>query len=307
LEYLNEYLIPVGLTIYICDMSTNLYQTIYQRLGCIPFDSESLELLNDSKYDSYIKIVYAPKGMRLRVDFNEYHTKEPTLFFINSNQYLHFIHLVNEGYFLYYNRDFYCVQIHDHEVACDGLLFNNIYQMPKTTLTTKEDVIIKSILEQMVEEFEIGASTQEEMLRIYVKQIIIRATRLWKKQQLGALEREPHQEIEFFREFSRLVEMHYRSMHMVGDYAELLGVAPKTLTHKFKRFELPSPNEVIKERILLEAKRLLIHTSLSAKEIAYDLGYEDPAYFNRLFSKKIGDSPSVFRKKYTEGKNVQLE
>jgi len=63
----------------------------------------------------------------------------------------------------------------------------------------------------------------------------------------------------------------------------------------------------LKDRILLEAKRLLIHTTLSAKEIAYDLGYEDPAYFNRLFSKKIGDAPNVFRKKYLEGKNVQLK
>lgn len=288
-------------------MATPLYQSNYQRLGCIPLHSDALELLNNPEYDQYIKIVYAPKGVRLRVDFNEYHTDVPTLFFISPNQYLHFIDLVDQGYFIYYNRDFYCIQIHDQEVACDGLLFNNIYQMPKTTLPQKEDHIIRSVLEQMLEEFEIGASTQEEMLRIYLKQIIIRATRLWKKQQLGDLEQESHHEVESFREFSRLVEIHYRSNHLVGDYADLLGVAPKTLTHKFKKFNLPSPNEVIKNRILLEAKRLLIHTSLSAKEIAYDLGYEDPAYFNRLFSKKIGDAPNIFRKKYIEGKNVQLE
>ena len=104
-----------------------------------------------------------------------------------------------------------------------------------------------------------------------------------------------------------MVEIHYRSKHLVADYAELLGVASKTLTHKFKKFELPAPNEVLKDRILLEAKRLLIHTNLSAKEIAYDLGYDDPAYFNRLFSRKIGDAPNIFRKKYLSGKNVQLE
>ncbi|MBP0904284.1 helix-turn-helix domain-containing protein [Mariniflexile gromovii] len=289
-------------------MSTQLFQSNYQRLGFISFDSDSLALLNSHQFDGYIKIVYAPKGMRLNVDFNDYDTKAPTLFFINSNQYVQFFDLgESEGYFMYYNRDFYCVQIHDAEVACDGLLFNNIYQMPKTVLPPKEDAIIQTILEQMQEEFELGASTQEEMLRIYLKQIIIRATRIWKKQQLGALELQPVNEIEFFREFSRLVEIHYRSKHLVADYAELLGVAPKTLTHKFKRFELPAPNDVLKDRILLEAKRLLIHTTLSAKEIAYDLGYDDPAYFNRLFSKKIGDAPNVFRKKYLEGKNVQLE
>lgn len=288
-------------------MQTTLYQSKYQRLGCIPFYSDSLESLNNPEYDQYIKIVYAPKGVRLRVDFNEYYCQVPTLFFISPNQYLHFIELADHGYFIYYNRDFYCIQFHDKEVACDGLLFNNIFQMPEIALNLKEDKIIKSVLLHMLEEFEIEASTQEEMLRIYLKQIIIRATRLWKNQNLGNLDNESPREIEFFREFSRLVEIHYRTNHLVGDYADILGVAPKTLTHKFKRFDLPSPNEVIKDRILLEAKRMLIHTSLSAKEIAYDLGYEDPSYFNRLFSRKIGDSPNVFRKKYNEGKNVPLE
>lgn len=289
-------------------MGAKLFQSNYQRLGFLSFDSDNLNDLNSNKFNSFIKILYAPKGVKLNVDFTDYVTDDPTLFFINSNQYVRFLELgVEQGYFMYYNRDFYCVQIHDAEVACDGLLFNNIYQMPKIVLDTKENAIIKSIIEEIQEEFELEASTQEEMLRIYLKQIIIRATRVWKKQQLGVLESQSHQEIEFFREFSRLVEIHYRSKHLVADYAELLGIAPKTLTHKFKKFELPAPNDVLKERILLEAKRLLIHTSLSAKEIAYDLGYEDPAYFNRLFSKKIGDAPNLFRKKYLEGKNVQLE
>ena len=75
-------------------------------------------------------------------------------------------------------------------------------------------------------------------------------------------------------------------------------MAPKTLTHKFKRMNLPQPNEVIKNRIMLEAKRLLVHTALTAKEIAYELGYDDPAYFSRLFLIKTGDSPSGFKSRY---------
>jgi AraC-like DNA-binding protein len=51
---------------------------------------------------------------------------------------------------------------------------------------------------------------------------------------------------------------------------------------------------------MLEAKRLLIHTSMSAKEIAYFLGYDDPAYFNRLFASKVGDSTSGFRKRFSQ-------
>ncbi|RNL89162.1 helix-turn-helix domain-containing protein [Sinomicrobium pectinilyticum] len=284
------------------------YTSNYKKIGFLPVSVLTLDEINHSSYAAYIKVLYLPAGCELTVDFTRYNTRRPSLFFINSNQFMRMDKAGKEqGYFMYYNRDFYCIQIHDAEVACDGLLFNNIYQIPVTELSPRENTIILALYEQIREEFELEASTQEEMLRIYLKQIIIRATRLWKEQQLGKLNSEPNQEIEFFRDFSRLVEIHFRKKHSVSDYADLLGVAAKTLSNKFKRHDLPQPNEVIKDRIVLEAKRLLNYTGLSVKQIAYDLGYEDPAYFNRLFTNKAGSSPAVFRKKYTEGKKVQSE
>lgn len=289
-------------------MEASVYESSYQHIGHVPLDGIAVEDLNDARFEDYIKVLFVDRGVKLNIDFGEFDVEGPSLFFVNSNQFLKIFDLKSsKGHFLYYNRDFYCVQIHDAEVACDGFLFNNIYEMPMTHLDSKEEHIINDIFSQIGEEFRLKASTQEEMLRIYLKQIIIRATRIWKKQQLGPLNDQPEPEVDFFREFSRLVEIHFRKKHLVAEYADILGVAAKTLTTKFKRFELPSPNEVIKDRILLEAKRLLVYTSLSAKEIAYDLGYDDPAYFNRLFAKKIGDTPNTFRKNYLEGKNVQLK
>nr|WP_295928292.1 helix-turn-helix domain-containing protein [uncultured Dyadobacter sp.] len=68
---------------------------------------------------------------------------------------------------------------------------------------------------------------------------------------------------------------------------------------------LSPPNDIIKDRILLEAKRLLCYTNLSVKEVAYQLGYEDPAYFNRMFTGKTGDTPHNFKKNFLPGKKVQ--
>ena len=62
-----------------------------------------------------------------------------------------------------------------------------------------------------------------------------------------------------------------------------------------------TPNDIIKDRIILEAKRLLAHSDLNVKEIAYDLGYDDPAYFNRLFAKVSEIAPAEFRKQYKKG------
>ncbi|WP_406843271.1 helix-turn-helix domain-containing protein [Flavobacterium soyae] len=289
-------------------MNHQIFESNYKKLGFLILNRETVEEINGDGYKVYIKVLYLPEDYEITIDFKQYRTYSPSLFFINSNQYLQ----INkegkkQGYFMYYNRDFYCVQIHDAEVACDGLLFNNIFEMPMTTLPEKEVLFVESIYSQIQEEFDAPDSSQEEMIRTYLKQLIIKATRIWKIQQLGVLNDEPSKEMDFFRDFSRLVEIHFRTKHTVADYADILGVAPKTLSNKFNRLELSQPNDIIKDRIILEAKRLLGYSSLSVKEIAYQLGYEDPAYFNRLFTNKVGDTPSNFKKKYLQGKNVQLE
>ncbi|KUJ59335.1 AraC family transcriptional regulator [Flavobacteriaceae bacterium CRH] len=284
------------------------FESNYKKLGFLVLNQTSIEEINGDYYKPYIKVLYLPEDYLITIDFKQYKTTTPSLFFVNSNQYLQIDKEgKSQGYFMYYNRDFYCVQIHDAEVACDGLLFNNIFEMPMTALPDKEVLFVEAIYDQIQGEFDAPDASQEEMIRTYLKQLIIKATRIWKTQQLGVLNNEPSKEMDFFRDFSRLVEIHFRTKHTVADYAEILGVAPKTLSNKFNRLELTQPNDIIKDRIMLEAKRLLGYSNLSVKEIAYQLGYEDPAYFNRLFTNKVGDTPSNFKKKYLLGKNVQLE
>jgi AraC family transcriptional regulator, transcriptional activator of pobA len=280
-------------------MSRLTFESNYKKLGLIPISGENTDQSNHPRYKPYIKVAYLPANTTVRVDFTEFRPTRSALFFINSNQHFEIQHISEgAGFMIFYNRDFYCIQIHDREVACDGLLFNNIFEMPMTELSAKEDLIIRQSFMLIQEELETNASSQEEMIRTYLKQVIIRATRIWKEQNLGDLNKEPAQELDFFRDFSRLVEIHFREKHSVSDYADLLAVSAKTLSNKFSRLHLAQPNEIIKDRILLEAKRLLTYSSMTVKEIAYDLGYEDPAYFNRLFANKTGDTPVAFRKKY---------
>ena len=277
-------------------MNTTVFNNNLKTLGLLHVSQEQTDTINGPGYKEYIKILYLPAGYKLRVDFACYDTLQPTLFFISPNQYLEIEASGKEsGYFIFYNRDFYCIQIHDQEVACDGLLFNNIKNMPKVELSDAENAFLGGLFKEMIQEFNLNDSSLEEMVRTYLKQLLIRATRSWKRQHLDNTVTDQQSDLDFFRRFARLVEEHYKSKHTVADYADFLCMAPKTITHKFNRMRLPQPNEVIKNRIILEAKRLLVHTSLTAKEIAYDLGYNDPAYFSRLFQSKTGESPSGFR------------
>lgn len=283
-----------------------IFEDQYKKLGFETFYEENLQTFTEAKYTSEIRIFHVPAGYELTVDFKQYRIEEPTLFFL-TNQHLQVEKASGESKLLYYNRDFYCIQIHDKEVACDGLLFHNVFEIPFVELDEAEDSVIKNLFQNIREELEGKDSSAEEMIRTYVKQIIIRATRKWKQQNLdhGDL-KIPGNELDVFRHFSRLLEIHFREKHHVSEYAELLHVAPKTLTHKFKNLKLESPNQFIINRILLEAKRLLFYTDKPVKEIAYNLGYEDPAYFNRLFTAKTGSTPSQFKKNYILGKKYNI-
>ncbi|WP_343681117.1 AraC family transcriptional regulator [Chryseobacterium arthrosphaerae] len=283
-----------------------IFEDQYKRLGLKFFSEENLEHFSSNQFKTDIKVFFIPSGYDLTVDFNHYHVKKPSLFFL-TGQHLHIKNGKEESILLHYNRDFYCIQIHDKEVACDGLLFHNVFEIPFVELDDSEVLLMKNLFQNIQDELEWNDSSAEEMIRTYVKQIIIRATRKWKKENLdNDIIKIPGSELDIFRDFSRHLEIHFREKHNVADYAALLHLAPKTLTHKFKNLNLDSPNQFIINRILLEAKRLLFYTDKPVKEIAYDLGYEDPAYFNRLFTGKTGSTPANFKKNYSSGKKYNI-
>ncbi|MDR6921101.1 MULTISPECIES: AraC family transcriptional regulator [Chryseobacterium] len=283
-----------------------IFEDHYKKLGLEVFSERNLEAVQSNAFISDIKILFIPEGYELTVDFSHYKTSKPSLFFL-TGQHMKIEKGKEEALLLYYNRDFYCIQIHDKEVACDGLLFHNVFEIPFVEIDPEEATDFKKLFQHIREELEYKDSSAEEMIRTYVKQIIIRATRKWKQQNLDHdTVKISGTELDVFRDFSRHLEIHFRKKHNVSDYAELLHIAPKTLTHKFKSLRLESPNQFIINRILLEAKRLLFYTDKPVKEIAYNLGYEDPAYFNRLFTQKTGSTPSNFKKNYTSGKKYNI-
>ena len=98
-----------------------------------------------------------------------------------------------------------------------------------------------------------------------------------------------------FVRFRQMLEHHYHSMHTVKEYANHLNVSTKTLTNCVYESSHSTPLALINERIVLEAKRQLLHSSLKVKEIAFLLGFEDPSYFVKFFKRHTGCLPADFR------------
>lgn len=96
--------------------------------------------------------------------------------------------------------------------------------------------------------------------------------------------------------FRALVEDRYRTHAGVDDYARACRVSPKRLRAACQRIAGASPARLITSRLVLEAKRLLLYSDMTITETAYYLGFDDPAYFSRIFTKEAGLSPRSFRR-----------
>ncbi len=193
-----------------------------------------------------------------------------------------------------FNRDFYCIVDHDEEVSCVGFLFYGSSDQVFVTLDETMQFKLQRLLDIFIEEFETADNIQIDMLRMLLKRLIIIVTRLAKAHS-GPREVLADEKFGTIRKFNLLVENNYREHHTVAYYAQQLNKSPKTLSNLFALYNHKTPLQVIQERLIIEAKRLLYYTDKSAKEITYELGFEDAAYFSNFFKKHTSFSPTDFR------------
>ncbi len=193
-----------------------------------------------------------------------------------------------------FNKEFFCIQTHDDQVSCNGLLFFGSAQPQIVKLCEKEKKLFSMMLFSFEEDFATKDRLQGEMLRSLLKRLLIISTRMVKKE--VHLPEISNVQLDIIRKYNLLVEKHFREKHQVKDYADMMYKSPKTLSNLFNKYGGKSPLAMIHERILLEAKRLLLYSDKTTEEIAFDLGYKDSGHFSKLFKKLEGQSPSLFKK-----------
>lgn len=192
-----------------------------------------------------------------------------------------------------FNQPFYCVENHDSDVGCKGLLFFGASTVPKIQIGKEEkkqfDLIWK-ILEMEIDQMD---DYSLEMLKSLLKRFLILSVRKYKQQNLNI--NENSNAIGIIREYNFLVEKHYKTKTTVAAYAEMLFKSPKTLSNFFKMHIDKSPIEIINNRRLLEAKRLLKYSKIPIQEIADELSFSDVQAFSNFVKKHTKKAPTSFR------------
>jgi len=127
----------------------------------------------------------------------------------------------------------------------------------------------------------------------HIRLVFVAQARLRQADRQAAMSRDA--DAALFARFRSLVEQHYRDHLAVSTYARELAVTEKRLTAACRRVAEKAPLDVIHARLLIEAKRNLLYTSMTVAEAGYVLGFRDPAYFTRFFTRRAGVAPKQFK------------
>jgi AraC-like DNA-binding protein len=258
---------------------------------------------DDSYFDhiqrnNYYSLIWVTQGAgKMKSDFTEYDIVSDTLFAFSPYQpFMFSAEKELRGVAIQFHPDFFCIHLHQKEVACNGVLFNNIYQPPFTSVTDSSSQTFKMLIAQIEAEMKNPVLAQYELLVSYLKIFLITASRLRTAQQPPTLPAIGELKEPFVLQSLRdAIEKDFKTKHAASDYAKTLNISAGALAKITRNYFNKTLTELISERIIIEAKRELYLTNKAIKQIAYELGYDDEYYFSRFFKVNTDVSPQMYR------------
>jgi AraC family transcriptional regulator, transcriptional activator of pobA len=280
----------------------------YNFQATLPYELEikSLDILHPSHPSLFTKphrnnfydVLWFQSGNPVYVvDFQRIEIKPNSLLFINKNQ-VHFYEAYNDykGFVMLFTDTFFCLSKQDTQFLNHSILFNDLLNIPYFELDAN-DATLPNLFLAIQRELEKERDTvQFAILHHLVYTLLLYAERAYRKKGCHALK--PDADWDIALRFRDLVEQQFCHNKSVHFYAHQLNLTEKRLQKSISTVLGKSPKEYIREHILLEAKRLLLHSSANTKEIAFDLGFDEPTNFIKFFKKYTQITPIIFRENY---------
>ncbi len=239
-------------------------------------------------------VVKKAKGIH-KIDFNAYELSNQQLFFVAPGQ----VHQIIEdeksvGYAMTFSTQFLIDNFIPVTFVESLNLFQNYGQSPPLTLSSEQFNKIENLCIDIFNLFISEAQMKNLSIGSYLKLLLIESNNICL---INPIESDVDTSGDnLIRSFKKAVDKKFRSEHSTSFYANELYVTPDHLNRVFKGRVGKTAKEYLQSRIITEAKRLLYFTSLTNKEIGYELGFNEPANFSAFFKKCTGYSPSNFKK-----------
>lgn len=244
----------------------------------------------------YYTILFVEKGEGVHfVDFTEYKIEDRTIYFIQPGQ-MHQVIFTSEplGWVITFTEQFLVANTIPEKMINDIYLFNDYGQSPPLSINESDIPVYKSLAEQMAH-FAVSLETYTtEAVGALVKLFLIQSNNhcsLKKSNNPQFVETSNH----ILRTFKKSLNKRYAASHMVSEYADELAVTADYLNKTVKNLTGKSAKDHIQSKLITEAKRSLLFSDISNKELSYELGFEESAHFNNFFKKITGQTPSEFR------------
>ncbi|WP_223600388.1 AraC family transcriptional regulator [Chryseobacterium sp. GVT01B] len=250
------------------------------------------------RHDFYAAVLFT-KGVGVHeIDFQKYDVSEGSLFFLSPGQ-IHSWELSEdiEGYIFFCSQEFY--EMHYVNQKLRNFPFFGSVSFPRklqlNALELKQNI---NLFKELGEEHQVKNIMKEGLILSLMSQIFINSTRLFSKDFDIQASAAGLSYFKHYQDFENLIEQHFAEHKSIAHYASLLGISSKHLNRIVQTVVQKTATDVITERVVLEAKRMLMYLDESLVEIAFRLGYEEYSYFVRVFRKSSGMTPTQFMRKY---------
>lgn len=226
-----------------------------------------------------------------KIDQHQLDLHSDTIYFMSPGQVHHIEkHETVKGDCIMFTDEFFIVNLSDKESLQKLSFLDHSYDNPFIQLTSESQKQLLPIVQLMYEEFERTEHSKSVLCSLlYV--FLSRLERIYQSPSAASVT--PHAEI--MRKFKRITEAHYKEQEPLSFYASQLHVTEQHLNEMVKKATGKTAGQIIRDRLMVEAKRLLVHSNFSIGEIANQLGFNDFSYFSRQFKKQLQLSPEQYR------------
>ena len=245
------------------------------------------------RHDFY-NLIYIKQGSGTHdIDFKRFIVEPNQMFFMNDGQ-VHDWNLSADtvGYTLFFKKEFY--EVIEKGLSLQALPFfnNSNNDAPMVIFSEEESQRIENLFEEIIIEFKANQPHRDTLIKSLLKIILIHSIRIYQPLFKGD---STELNVSKIRSFEMLIEKHFKEYKSVKNFADKLNITANYLNAICTKTIGRTAGELIRDRVILEAKRLLLHSSISVCEMAYHLGYDDCSYFIRVFKKEVGSTPEQFR------------